>query len=59
MRRVLRAVGNVLATLLACVITGLGVGFTLAEIVSHAWLRSAQIAFVEGAAFLGGGAQRS
>jgi hypothetical protein len=52
--RIIRKCAEILSTLIVCFTTGTGIGFNLGEITARSWTRSAQIAFSEGAASIGG-----
>ena len=53
MRTVIVAISKLLALLITSAVSGSGIGFLTGQIVSHAWGRSAQMAFSEGAALFG------
>ena len=53
MRRAVSIAGGVLSLLLTSAVVGAGAGLFQGEIAARSWARPEQIAFAEGAAFLG------
>src|ERR1700722_840124 len=53
-RRVIHAIENIVSLILTCFTIGTGIGFNVGLITARTWERSAQIAFSEGAATIGG-----